>query len=103
MSDHSTAAAGRIDLQSDAQTTSLGIDAMSAVPTVHRLWRRALSLGAANAFDYVLQNVVERVRSAQRKRAAPEPVYGGYRAHCIDSQACRLRVGLQVNASRSRC
>jgi O-antigen/teichoic acid export membrane protein len=55
MSDHSTAAAGRIDLQSDAQTTSLGIDAMSAVPTVHRLWRRALSLGAASAFDYVLQ------------------------------------------------
>lgn len=28
---------------------------MSAVPTVHRLWGRALSLGAANAFDYGLQ------------------------------------------------
>ncbi len=28
---------------------------MSTVPTVHRLWRRALSLGAANAFDYGLQ------------------------------------------------
>ena len=34
---------------------------MSAVPTVHRLWRRALSLGVANAFDYGLQFLLPMV------------------------------------------
>jgi O-antigen/teichoic acid export membrane protein len=54
MSHRTAAAAGRIDLRSDAQRISAEAEAKSA-PTVHRLWRRALSLGAANAFDYGLQ------------------------------------------------
>ena len=55
MSHRTTAAAGRIDLRSDAQRISAAAEAKSAVPTVHRLWRRALLLGTANAFDYGLQ------------------------------------------------
>ena len=34
---------------------SAGLEARASVPTLHGLGRRALSLGAANAFDYALQ------------------------------------------------
>src|SRR6267143_3107747 len=34
---------------------SAGLEVRIDVPTMHRLGRRALSLGAANAFDYALQ------------------------------------------------
>ena len=61
MSHRTTAAAGRIDLRSDAQRLSAGTETTSAVATVHRLWRRALSLGAANAFDYGLQFLLPMV------------------------------------------
>ena len=55
MSQRTTAAAGCIELVSDAQQISAASEAKSTAPTVHRLWRRALLLGSANAFDYALQ------------------------------------------------
>jgi len=48
-------AAARIDLGSGATATDAGGKASSGEPSGHRLGRRALSLGAANAFDYGLQ------------------------------------------------
>lgn len=55
MSHRTAAAAGSIELVSDAQCISAAAEAKSALPPVHRLWRRALVLGTANAFDYGLQ------------------------------------------------
>ena len=46
-------AAGRLELHADDAPVQGAAKAVN--PTAHRLWRRALSLGAANAFDYGLQ------------------------------------------------
>ena len=55
MSQRTTAAAGHSDLQPGAQRIKESTEAKSAVPALHRLWRRALLLGTANAIDYGLQ------------------------------------------------
>jgi O-antigen/teichoic acid export membrane protein len=52
MSHRATAAAA---LHADARSMNAGTEAKGTPAAAHRLWRRALSLGAANAFDYGLQ------------------------------------------------
>lgn len=54
---------------------SIGVDAEVAVPIVRRLGRRALTLGAANAFDYAMQFLLPVVLA----RCLDAAAFGQYR------------------------
>src|SRR6266581_5369769 len=65
----------RAGSRTEAQLMSAELEARIEVPTGHRLGRRALSLGAANAFDYALQFLVPVVLVRSLDTAA----FGQYR------------------------